>query len=628
MALISSPCIAIVVVMLLSTDAVPRVATATATASSSSSGRDGFPPTLSPRRSISSRLCLRGHPLSLLQFLPLVSDNKNVNNIGDGVDDDDDDDDALLLRYYYSKPPHDHRLYEILCVQPNATLNDIKKAWRRLSREYHPDKILPTEREEEEEQGDMVELARQKLSEITHAFEILSDDRTRLLYHRYGLVGGADAAIRLLRHASFSTDSASIYTTTISTATSGMNEEEELHRHRRLLELMGYSDVTPAQTSSRTTTCSEPPEQQQSVNQQQLHQSQQQQKRISYLTTTITERLRPIIEGTTSQETYTDNIYRECNSLKYSPLGAQILRCIGRAYLAEGHRSLRRQRRRKEGTMGSKPSFHHPHRHRRHRRHHHHLYKNTDSGLVEREMNKNALHQPEVMVETAIDMWCDAKQYALAAMASGRLVLMERKVKKLEEDRCRTGTDCTASNVTNDNELDLELKHNQKKKLHEALLSAHQMEALWKISKIDLYRTVRQACRKIVEEPQLMTTVAVIIGGDGHDARHHRRHRHKDEERSGNSCANFPSWGGHQLSTPVGHLSPSVDDWRQNHVLSPPPPPPPPHPSLHEHYHKHHVKNNGGLSGEVGRLRAAAAMILVGDVMVQCSKDGTAWNKK
>ena len=40
-----------------------------------------------------------------------------------------------------------------------------------------------------------------------------------------------------------------------------------------------------------------------------------------------------------------------------------------------------------------------------------------------------------------------------------------------------------------------------------------------------------------------------------------------------------------------------------------------------------------GLNGEVvpmevGRLRAAAAMVLVGDIMVQCSKEGTAWRKK
>jgi hypothetical protein len=40
-----------------------------------------------------------------------------------------------------------------------------------------------------------------------------------------------------------------------------------------------------------------------------------------------------------------------------------------------------------------------------------------------------------------------------------------------------------------------------------------------------------------------------------------------------------------------------------------------------------------GTTGEVvttetGRLRAAAAMILVGDIFVHCSKEGTAWNKR
>ncbi|KAL3757585.1 hypothetical protein ACHAWU_006764 [Discostella pseudostelligera] len=644
--------IVVVVIVLLSVDAVICVA-----ARSSGSGRDGDgsfgvgvgvgvsstssapPPSLAQRVNTASRN-LRRDTLSFLQFL---SPSLSINNINGDDGGDDDDDDALLFQFhhYYSKPPHDRRLYEILGVSSNATLNEIKKAWRRLSRMYHPDKILPAMAaaaaaarkrrnaeqnnnnngastasddddnqqsvdhagDEEEDRQEKEERARQKLAEITHAYEILSDNRTRLLYHKYGLVGGCDAAIRLLRQSTISKQSDATPTTAATSTAASENKEEE--EHRRLLELMGYpgASTIPEHTSTQSSSPPPPSQHHQSINKQ--SQQHHQQQRIHYLITTITERLRPIIEGTISQETFIDTIHEECNALKYSPLGAQILRCIGRAYLAEGHRALRRKRRR-SGTIGSSPSLRHYHHHRphhhrrRHHRHHQHF------------PEKKTGSQPEVVVDTAIDMWYDVKQYALAALASSKLIMMERKINKMEEEHLRTGTDCTAGSHVHprhDDKFDREMKHNQKQKLHEALLAAHQIEALWKLSKIELYQIVRQACRRIVEEPNL-------IDGD-YDVRRRRYHWH----------ANFPSWGGHQQS-------PTVDDWRKNNL---PPPPPPPPSSRHEHHHIHHLKINDSrlntrdripeYAGEVGRLRAAAAMILVGDIMVQSSTNETAWSK-
>lgn len=106
-----------------------------------------------------------------------------------------------------------------------------------------------------------------------------------------------------------------------------------------------------------------------------------------------------------------------------------------------------------------------------------------------------------------------------------------------------------------------DIKENERLKAHTALLESLQVEALWKITKIDLDRTVQEACN-------------LILSGD---------------------YFFFPS-----------HQSPQSSDWKKS--------------------------GDGwvGSTGEVvdaniGKLRAAAAMVMIGDVMVRCSKEGTAW---
>lgn len=65
-------------------------------------------------------------------------------------------------------------LYEILGVPRSATTEDVKKAYRRLAKRYHPD-VNP---------GDAA--AEEKFKEVTAAFEVLSDPKRRGLYDEFG----------------------------------------------------------------------------------------------------------------------------------------------------------------------------------------------------------------------------------------------------------------------------------------------------------------------------------------------------------------------------------------------------------------------------------------------------------
>lgn len=63
--------------------------------------------------------------------------------------------------------------YEVLGIQRGASRDDIKKAFRRLAHEYHPDKKGGNE---------------QKFKEVNEAYSVLSDDKKRAEYDAYGRV--------------------------------------------------------------------------------------------------------------------------------------------------------------------------------------------------------------------------------------------------------------------------------------------------------------------------------------------------------------------------------------------------------------------------------------------------------
>ncbi|MEO0004404.1 MAG: molecular chaperone DnaJ [candidate division WOR-3 bacterium] len=68
--------------------------------------------------------------------------------------------------------------YEVLGVSRNATQEEIKSAYRRLAKEYHPDRN-PENRKEAEE----------KFKELSEAYEVLADPEKRRIYDTYGHEG-------------------------------------------------------------------------------------------------------------------------------------------------------------------------------------------------------------------------------------------------------------------------------------------------------------------------------------------------------------------------------------------------------------------------------------------------------
>jgi molecular chaperone DnaJ len=69
-------------------------------------------------------------------------------------------------------------LYDTLGVSKSASADEIKKAYRKLARQYHPDR----------NPGDTA--AEEKFKEVQTAYDVLSDDEKRKAYDRFGATNG------------------------------------------------------------------------------------------------------------------------------------------------------------------------------------------------------------------------------------------------------------------------------------------------------------------------------------------------------------------------------------------------------------------------------------------------------
>ena len=81
---------------------------------------------------------------------------------------------AFMIDMTIAKDDKGRDLYKILDLKRNATPDEIKKAYRKLTLKYHPDK----------NQGD--DEAKQMFHDVADAYEILSDTEKRRKYDRCG----------------------------------------------------------------------------------------------------------------------------------------------------------------------------------------------------------------------------------------------------------------------------------------------------------------------------------------------------------------------------------------------------------------------------------------------------------
>lgn len=313
-----------------------------------------------------------------------------------------------MHQLYLRQAPHDTALYDTLEVSPNATSAEIAKSYRKICRRLHPDKNA-------DDRGD-------ELSKVRAAYDILKHDSTRLPYHRHGLLNTMDAVY--------------ILTGSIRGPVVGNDDDEKHSIQMELLELMGYYKVSNRPESPFLQTSSD---------------EQSKRDRICYIASTLSERLRPVLEGTLPEHVFLDHLIQQCDRWKSLPLGAQILRCIGRAYRYSGERFLRRGM----PLAGVQDNV---------------------RGVVRQ-----------------------AKYLANAAVAGGRVVLEERKRKssrKLETSRQIHWEDMGEHELAVSGES---IRQDERDKAHQAVLGSLQVEALWKICKIDLDRTIRTACEVLLD---------------------------------------------------------------------------------------------------------------------------------
>lgn len=369
---------------------------------------------------------------------------------------------STLLRMhklYQQQAPHDTTLYDILEVAPNATAAQISKSYRVLSRKYHPDKA--TDRAE-------------NLHSVQQAYEILKDDVTRLPYHQYGLTDVSDAAFLL----------------------TGARSPKSLSANQeKLLRLMGY---IPGQKLSHD-------------------------ERILYLAANIVERIRPLVEDIIPSSALTDSIAQECAILKRLPLGAQILRCVGRAYRHAGQQVLLQDRFKLAGEVTNVLR----------------QYKHKTQYILE------AAAVGGKLLVTA-NRW-KGRKFDLAGPVAGTIDTPRIEYEFPEDD--------ADDDPFDDNSID-EAEYDKAKKVE---LESLQVEALWKISKFHLDQTIHLACKHVLDGKYFF----------------------------------FPS-----------HMSSNTEDW--------------------------YTQGDGWvtargqtISVSVGRLRAASALVLIGDTLVKCSKESS-----
>jgi curved DNA-binding protein CbpA len=349
-----------------------------------------------------------------------------------------------MHKLYTTSPPHDTELYDVLHISPNATAAQITKSYRNLSRRFHPDKVATDQSA--------------RLTQVQDAYDILKDDTTRLPYHQYGLTDPNVAVAILL----------------------GPHHQKQHYNHlldeahHELLQLMGYEYFGNNDHQHHTIS---------------LDDKRRRHQRVQFVAARLVERLRPLVEESVSPMMVAHQLARECDQWKRLPLGAQVIRCVGRAYRHAGQDYLQK---------------------------------------VQYQKQQKVLNYYSVPVR---QQWRKAKAFWTAMLATGKVTVTEqvwvqqekRRQRLKEKENSSTpkidyhsqdlgNIDMNDGDESGEEDMDSifssdegdddeeERKNIERFRAKQTVLTSLQVQALWKVAKIDLDRVVRRSCRLILTQ--------------------------------------------------------------------------------------------------------------------------------
>lgn len=221
----------------------------------------------------------------------------------------------------------DTEYYDVLGVAPDATSEQIRKAYLIASLKYHPDKNLSNKEE-----------AERKFKEINEAYQILKDESLRKRYDEFGKEGtapegGFTDAKEFFKHMFGGEAFADI----IGDNSLGSFMETAIH------------DATDPNAAQQMT-----PEQRAQRDKELREQSEKQRKeRELQLTEKLKKKLALYTDGNYTAEDYREYIHKEANNLKNESFGKELLQTVGYVY------SMKAKQYMGKSTLLGLPSFYH-----------------------------------------------------------------------------------------------------------------------------------------------------------------------------------------------------------------------------------------------------------------------------
>jgi hypothetical protein len=215
---------------------------------------------------------------------------------------------------------HESRTYyEVLGVESTAPVTDIKKAYYKLSKQWHPDKNL-----------DDKENATQMFQEIGEAYQVLSDEKLRERYDRFGKAG--------VREHEF------VDPSTMFSMLFGGGKFEHLVGELKMAFMASRGQDMPSEDSSAPPRMTHDAEM-----------DEWQSRRIELLAVALVQRLEQYVQG--DERGFVTAALEERSDLIDEPMGSAMLEAIGYTY-TQTAKSVSNKRFADGGIMGTMRNKH------------------------------------------------------------------------------------------------------------------------------------------------------------------------------------------------------------------------------------------------------------------------------